>query len=263
MVMVVLWNVLSSALGIIGILLAFYFYCASRRIRDLVYICNSVMVIDKQLPAEVAVSFKGEQVTSLFVSTITLWNQGREPIRREDMSPKDPLIVGFQGRILSLQSIESSRSAVASHVVALDENRVLVEFDFLDEEDGISFTVLTDCNGTEEISFKGTIVGMPRGITFAGRSQRMESLEKTVYENRSMRKSLSDTIYYLTIITASLPFLILSVIFDSSIDATYSLLLVIALGTLFVISLRYILRQVRRYKSFFKQNNAIVTHKEK
>lgn len=253
--MIVFWNVLGSALGILGTILAIYLHLACKRIKNLVYVSSSMMIIDKQLPAEVTVTFKGEQITSLFVSTITLWNQGKEPIRKEDIPRKDPLVVSFHGRILSLQNIESSRSAITPYVAALDENRVLVEFDFLDEEDGLSFTVLTDCNGSEEISFDGTIIGMRKGITFAGRSQRMESLEKTISEYRYLRKSLSDIIYYLTVITVLLPILILSIVLDSSIDAAYSLLLVIALGSLFIISLSYILRQVKKYKSFFKQNS--------
>ncbi|HDP76860.1 MAG TPA: hypothetical protein ENN47_01480 [Mesotoga infera] len=123
-------DLLGIIVGMIGCFLAPYLYFRGRHEKDLMYASNSILVVDRQLPEEVTVNFKGDQVANLFVSRVSLWNHGNEPIRKEDISSTDPLIASSRGRILAIQGVETSRDAIGSQVNQLAENRVSIEFDF-------------------------------------------------------------------------------------------------------------------------------------
>lgn len=236
---------LGVIVGIIGVFLAFYFYFKGRREKNLVYVCSSILVVSRQLPADVSVSFKGDQVNILFISRVSIWNQGNEPIRKEDISPKDPLIITFRGRILSLQGIESSRHAIGSQVTVVGENEVVVTFDFLDKNDGVSFSVLTDCDESEETTVGGTIIGMPKGIVFSGKASSAETLQEDIEENRSIRKALYDSVYYLIVLSVFCPSLILLMVLDSSARAASSYLFLIMMGVLYGFSMILLLERIK------------------
>lgn len=124
---------------------------------------------------ELKVLFKqggtSEEVTSAFVTYGTLANLGREPIRRVDIAPANPLVLHVAGaRVLSMELEKATRAvcqiALADRETVDDAVRYPVSFDFLDKGDGALIRILTD-GRPDSVDLLGDVIGMPSGVARA------------------------------------------------------------------------------------------------
>lgn len=127
-----------SALGLLGLLAAAITFYASRKRKILVYEYRTQILI-RGFENEVdglEIKYNGNPIKNLATTNIGIWNQGRDPIRREDIAPRDPIAIHFREEIVGDPIILFSKTP-ASYVSAKKENRkIIVDFDFLDFEDG-------------------------------------------------------------------------------------------------------------------------------
>lgn len=109
-----------------------------------------------------------ERLESVFVRFLRFANVGREPVRRADIAPANPLRVEVQRvRTLDIGLVATSRPvnavAVSNQSVSESTSSANVSFDFLDSQDGAVIRVLT-VGGTGTLRLCGDIIGMPHGI---------------------------------------------------------------------------------------------------
>jgi hypothetical protein len=109
-----------------------------------------------------------EVIEAAFMWYVRLANFGKEPIRREDLAPANPLRVEVEGmRTLDIGFATAGRDVTQ---VRLTEPEILedravarIEFDFLDYHDGAVVRVL-GTGPRAELRVVGDIIGMPSGI---------------------------------------------------------------------------------------------------
>lgn len=110
-------------------------------------------------------------VNAVFVQYVRFANFGRLPIQRADSATADPLrIEATGGNPLSLSLVNSSREvcqiALANTVRSDQRLSSRIEFDFMDHQDGGLVQIISESPETTA-SLKGTVVGMPAGLTRA------------------------------------------------------------------------------------------------
>jgi hypothetical protein len=170
-----------SLLGLIGILLACFFYVRSRTRRLVAYQYTAVRLIgsDGALPSAVEVRYEGKPVLRLTRSSIILWNAGNQTVNGADIAQSAPMglqLADENTEFLSVE-VEQVTRAVIGFRAAIDPKRsniVSLTFDFLDPGDGAVITFLHSANN---IQIFGVIKGLPKGFTSYGAYQRRGSAD--------------------------------------------------------------------------------------
>lgn len=167
-----------SLIGIVGIIigvLGIFSYRISKSSGKPTIQKYSLRIIDKEdteVKNDIEILYKGTKVDRLTKTIIVFWNNGTETIDGKDVVLTDPITFSFSDgqKIISQQIIKTSREVnnpkVSTPVGA--ENSAVIEFDFLDPNDGFAIEFLhTDTKRYPDYS--GTIKGVPSGIYDAGR----------------------------------------------------------------------------------------------
>jgi hypothetical protein len=173
------WNTIGLVGGIAsiaGLVYAISYARQSRRVKLLVFDASIPVALATAVSPEndykLSVSFQRgsneEKIKSAHVRFVRFANLGKEPIRREDIAPANPLAVVVEGvRTLDISIAGVSRAVnkVGLSELSLSEtlSRVEIELDFLDYQDGAVLKILTE-GGQGTTKLTGDIIGMPSGI---------------------------------------------------------------------------------------------------
>jgi hypothetical protein len=136
-----IFNFIAGVIGIIGTLLAIYFYIQGKKSRRLTCKINPVrtQIVRAGVASRLSVVHDGREIKSDITAVhIAIWNQGREPIRQSDMLR--PLIIQT---VDHAPILEPSILMVTHNVVGLrlDESKCAmgqlgVSWDILEKDDG-------------------------------------------------------------------------------------------------------------------------------
>jgi hypothetical protein len=159
----------SSLLGICGVVLAFVFYFRGRKIRRLSTESTSTVVVGPvdEANERLKIVFDGNEVPRVTRSVFVVWNSGHETIRGTDIATSDPLRVELPATTLVLgTNIERTTRSSVNFVLerANDTASVKLAFDFLDRNDGAFFSILHTA-AVGEAKLSGTVQGIPAGVT--------------------------------------------------------------------------------------------------
>lgn len=157
-------TVISIAVGVTGIILAYVFHRAGQRMREPYWTIQSNNLIRDYSAAlpDLEVLFSGLQVQNLTVSKIVFWNKGRETIHGEDIAAANPLRVVGRGDVKLLDTGVLKMNNLSSQVsIAMQPGRstALLEFDYLDHKQGASLQVVHTGISSADISLAGDIKG--------------------------------------------------------------------------------------------------------
>lgn len=114
-----------------------------------------------KIHGDLAISFRGASVDSLALTTIFFWNGGKEPIRKSDVAPNDPVLLSIPEGMQVLH-YEVTEVASISCGVALgrgnSDSEILIEFDHMDFRQGAGIAILHTLD-PQPITVRGTIIG--------------------------------------------------------------------------------------------------------
>lgn len=172
-------TVVGTIITLVSLVLAFVFYKKSIRVKKLAYFVTDPIPIASVVstPSGYRVSLLIERegrdtikADEAYLFFVRLSNLGREPIRKTDMSVKDPIHLKVkEANVLDAIVIKESRPSIDFSAVEFikDKNEWITSiiFDFLDNRDGVLIRVLTD-SPNAAISMEGTVIGMPLGIQY-------------------------------------------------------------------------------------------------
>ena len=152
-----------------GIVTAYYFYLkAQLRIDPRVMIRHEPLVDSaSKAMTDVSVSFKGDKIENLNRCILVLYNTGNQAIPNEAIAKNDLLRVHFPEGALALGVgvLSVTRDAIGlSARIADDASDVLIDFAFLDANDGGVVEILYQGNSKESPTVIGSIIGAPGGI---------------------------------------------------------------------------------------------------
>lgn len=156
------------ALGIIGIILAIYFYFLSKKERIPCFEVNSKTLIEglNRTLEGIQLHYKGIQQERITVSKLSFWNAGTETIDARDLVEADPIGISFplNIQILDIQVISVSAK---SNSVELGEpvtreaiNFLPVTFEYLDHNDFFVVQIVHNGSDREKIRISGKVKGV-------------------------------------------------------------------------------------------------------
>ncbi|MCA1578337.1 MAG: hypothetical protein LC794_13350 [Acidobacteria bacterium] len=169
-------NYIGLTLGILSILATVYFAVryAERKEPRFISLNDRKIAVSDDAPEEIQIFYKGEKVEQVTSTLIWFWNEGKRPIKKEDLSRSQPLLIKLQSdetpiEILDVSVRKSSRDAIGFKAIKNSHSSVSVEFEFLDYRDGA--VVEIQHTGTRQTSVEvvGVVLGSPKGIRRAAR----------------------------------------------------------------------------------------------
>jgi hypothetical protein len=175
-----------TILGLVGTAVlgsyAIYDQRRNRRVKRLVYDTITVPLAtafrnDEGYKVSIQLERSGTEpriFDAAYLTFVRFANFGREPIRKDDIAPANPLIVEAEtdapGEILDVSLSSSSRrvtSVAVGETINLGQSaQSKVTFDFLDYHDGGIIRVLSSAQPTN-VKLRGDIIGMRTGIIAA------------------------------------------------------------------------------------------------
>jgi len=153
-------SVLLICLTIIGFCLSIYFYFESRRQKKPCYSIITQQMVPK-LGDIFQLFYLGERFNRFSVSYILFWNDGRESIRKEDISSKEPIIISTGNDNKLLEGFISIQKNTANNysLKRIDDQNISIHFDFIDKNQGAIITLYHTGEINTDTGFKGTIIG--------------------------------------------------------------------------------------------------------
>ena len=167
-----------SLIGVVGVLIGaigIFSYKISKSRAKPSFQKSSLRLLGRDednLPEDVTVLFKGQEVDRLTKTQLIIWNNGTEVLNGEDIVSDDPLRIAFtEGtNILSYKILKTTRD-VNKFSIKKDEDKpsqLFISFSYLDPSDGITLELLHD-SSERYPNILGTIKGIPKGFDDLGR----------------------------------------------------------------------------------------------
>lgn len=159
-----------TVLGLLGILLAIYFYWRSKQVVRIAYEIKEGTVVG---PAGgwddyIKVLYHDQVVPRVTASNVMIWNCGNVTVRKSDVLVSDPplLTLSGKGQILRALVAKTTRDVIGAKAETQDgtePDSVTLSFDFLGPRDGFFVTVLHTAD-VRAIDIRGTIIGLHDGF---------------------------------------------------------------------------------------------------
>lgn len=159
-------------LGIAGLIAAYVFYRRSLVKQTLAFVAESIQITGRNsnFPSELKIFYGDKEVENVTQSKIIIWNAGNSTIDGERIVNNDPLRLATSegSEILAAEIIKTTREVNAFSIKSRDNhsNELILIFDFLDRNDGALINLTH--TGKRSVDVKGTIKGMPDGVTSFG-----------------------------------------------------------------------------------------------
>lgn len=184
--------ILGTLASIVGLLLALLAARRVERRKLLTYEVTPSLPLANVLPdrtehrLSIVYEREGDEpinVKGAYLRFVRIGNLGKEPVRKEDIAPSDPLMLKVaRAKVLDIAISSVSRDVIKFTVNPFEEaedkiTSSLISFDFLDYQDGATIRVLTD-RRRASIGITGTIIGMPEGILIKGEIEKHPILNK-------------------------------------------------------------------------------------
>jgi len=158
------FNVIAGLFGIAGTILAVYFWHESIKEPNLTYYISPTRtpIVQKGSLDNFSVTFQGAQVTGdLSSAQIQIWNQGKAPIRKEDIL-KSVSIKMSDGEPIYQITAKPSRDVIGFHLVTTTNgpaNSFKMDWDILEQNDGVQLQLIYGGGVNVPLIVDGVIVG--------------------------------------------------------------------------------------------------------
>jgi hypothetical protein len=154
-------TIINYAIGILGLILAYYFYKKGERKKEPVYSIKSVNVISDYASKyeDLTVSYKGEKVENFTVSKLLFYNHGADTIDKADITTLNQLkIIGLDCEILNARVLQASNSSI-DFKLRLDRANswVIIDFEYLNTNQGAVFELVHTGLSSEHLEIQGDI----------------------------------------------------------------------------------------------------------
>lgn len=163
-----LFNYISLAVGILGLISSYYFYTQSIRIKEPTYIVGKSEQIfsgnmfgeDKRFTL-VDNSTHTSVNNSVFIQKLTFWNKGRDVIKSTDILTDLTFKYGEGTSLVDVSISESTRADIVKpNIKRFKEDSFGIQFNLLEENDGFTITVIYAAEAKAKPQFSGDILGV-------------------------------------------------------------------------------------------------------
>ncbi|MCH8341745.1 MAG: hypothetical protein IIA51_09365 [Chloroflexi bacterium] len=179
-------GIIGLIIGVAGLALAVFFFRRTKREKRLAYEILPAVPIAEVIAAHqsraLSIQYQKEgesprHIDRAVIHFVRFTNFGKDPIRRQDLSPQDPLQIAVSGGdVLDISLVGVSRdvSNIQLQEASQGDQKAssTITFDFLDQKDGGLIQVVTDSHDSK-LKMEGTVIGMPKGLMEAKRLRRI------------------------------------------------------------------------------------------
>lgn len=161
------------ALAIIGLILSYYFYRKSIRIKEPVYAIKSNNLISgsKSNYEYLKVLYKNKKVENFTVSRFLFYNRGAETITKQDIETINRLrIIGkdeveiLDAKILQVNNPSNNFDLFLDKkpFIELKKKNYLIDFEYIDKNHGVVFEVIHTGLSSDDLYITGDIKGVQK-----------------------------------------------------------------------------------------------------
>lgn len=134
---------ISFFLSILGIIFSLYIYLIERKFRQISYTFKTTNVLLSNPNLEkLSFSYDGVPLSSISITDVIIWSNGKEIIDRCDIAPLSPLTVHSSSKILDYQMILSNEPCNNFHLAQMSDTSLSLDFDFLGKNNGIAIRII-------------------------------------------------------------------------------------------------------------------------
>lgn len=159
---------ITTTFTIIGIPLSIYLYFKSKKEKSLKFEIksNNIFKNFESIIENVKVTCENKNISTLTITKILMWCNGKETIYDTDIAQKMPLLIKTREGIdiLEAKVISSNNLANNIHLEKLENNLYKINFEFLDNKDGFIIQVVHTGSSQKDIILSGKIKGMKENI---------------------------------------------------------------------------------------------------
>jgi hypothetical protein len=156
--------------GILSVLVSWYFFRASDRVKRISYKSRGLLLLgheSQRLPGAIRVHYNDRPVQQLSRLLIMFWNSGNELVRATDRISADELRIELDRALLLDASIRRTRRDGNNIRLVERHDGISIEFDFLDRGDGALIELLYEGH-IQQPTIRGSFQGMYHAIDDRG-----------------------------------------------------------------------------------------------
>jgi hypothetical protein len=152
----------TTILAVVSIIMAVVFYFNPMNLENINYsIKNYNLFVDYTSKLnDLTIKYKNNIVKDLTITNISIWNSGKITIDKKDIPLKAPLGISITGNILDYQLLYSSNKANNIILNKTDSGKLLINFDYLDVNDGFVIQLIHDQKSISSSNIIGNIKGI-------------------------------------------------------------------------------------------------------
>lgn len=159
---------ITTTFTIIGIPLSIYLYFKSKKEKSLKFEIksNNIFKNFESIIENIKVTCEDKNISTLTITKILIWCDGKETIYNTDIATQMPLIIkSKEGKeILEAKIVSSNNQTNNTTLEKLENNNYKINFEFLDNKDGFIIQVVHTGSSSKDIILNGKIKGMKGNI---------------------------------------------------------------------------------------------------
>lgn len=157
-----IYNIIILLFAIVGIIASFYFYKKSHRLTSAAYMIRTIRLINSKINKFPALNIQcgTEQITSLSISKVALWNDGSDTINLDSIAKNNRLRIEIDNRYEILGAdiqYEKNKSNDFKITISPDKRCVNIEFDYFDRDEGVVVQIYHTGRRSADIAVVGQI----------------------------------------------------------------------------------------------------------
>jgi hypothetical protein len=180
--------------GILGIALSIYLFRKGVEAKDPRYYYKTFKNISKlsdEEDSKIKITYGQDEVSRVFTTYVWAWNNGKKPINKTDIPPQSNIRIDFHDekftpKILDYEIIKASRSEINFSATRSGETALVLNFDFLDQNDGAVLEIQHTGSSETEIKSDGIILGVPEGFKVINTNNKKSAFMRAVLRTNSM-----------------------------------------------------------------------------
>jgi len=162
---------LAIILFILGILFSYYLYRQTNIKRQLIFFLgvNSIFEFKSNGDTKVELSYKEQNVDFLCESYLGVYNIGKKVIRYDDIPKNNNIFISINNKYKFYDAIilNETRTSICSKITSVSENKIKLEFDYLDFKDGFLIKLVHNCKLNiweiyDNIKVEGIVFEVPK-----------------------------------------------------------------------------------------------------
>ncbi len=161
-------NWLTILFGITSFIEGIWIYIISTRKKSVSYFNKHYQIIGENIKKfdKLVITYDGVELTSFAITTLSFWNSGTETLRNNDLPKVSPLSITINKDNSFLEGpIIIKQSNVANNIslnMSADKKLVLINFDFIDKNDGFIVKLYHTGISKDSIFVSGNIIGVKK-----------------------------------------------------------------------------------------------------